>query len=119
MLRVNFVGVGRFAIAVYSDVSMGSQRERLRDERIAVLSQQLHWANAKVAYLQGDAWQTAGRTATSLQEAEQMMRQSAEIFVAAWEANRGSMRRIGQMQPKIQSRNPQLIHDIQQTLKWS
>lgn len=118
VLRVNFVGVGRFAIAVYSDVSMSSQRERLRDERLAVLSQQLHWANAKVAYLQGDAWQTAECTATSLQEVEQMMRQSAGIFVAVWEDNRGSMRRIGQMQAKIQSRNPQLIHDIQRTLKW-
>ncbi len=118
VLRVNFVGVGRFAIAVYSDLSMGSQRDRLRDERIAVLSQQLHWANAKVSYLQGDAWQAAERTAASLKEAEQMMRQSAEIFVEAWEANRGSLRRIGQMQPKIQSRNPQLIHDIQNVIKW-
>lgn len=118
VLRVNFVGVGRFAIAVYSDLSMGTQRNRLRDERIAVLSQQLHWANAKVAYLQGDTWQTAGRTAASLQEAEQMVRQSAEIFVAAWEANRGSLSRIGQMLPNIQSRNPQLIHDIQNVLKW-
>ena len=44
VLRVNFVGVGRFVVAVYVDLSMGSQREQLRDERIALLSEQLHWA---------------------------------------------------------------------------
>lgn len=118
VLRVNFVGFGRFAIAVYSDLSMGSQRDRLRDERIAMLSQQLHWANAKVSYLQGDAWLAAVNTANSLQEAEQMVRQSAEIFAKAWEANRGSLHRIGQMRRKIQRHNPQLIHDIQNVLKW-
>lgn len=116
VLRVNFVGIGRFAIAAYSDVSMGSQRERLRDERIAVLSEQLHWANAKVAYLQADVWQAAERTEASLQEAEQMMRQSAEISIRAWEANRTSLRQIGQMQANIQTHNPQLIKDIRNIL---
>ena len=116
VLRVNFVGIGRFTIAAYSDVSMGSQREGLRDERIAVLSEQLHWANAKVAYLQADVWQAAERTEASLQEAEQMMRQSAEISMRAWEANRTSLRQIGQMQAKIQTHNPQLINDIRNIL---
>ena len=118
LLRVNFVGVGRFAVAVYSDVSMGSQRERLRDERIAVLSQQLHWANAKVAYLQGDAWQAAEHTETGLREAEQMMRQSTAIFANAWEANRASLRQISHMQTKVQAHNPLLIGDIQNILTW-
>jgi hypothetical protein len=116
VLRVNFVGIGRFAIAAYSDVSMGSQREGLRDERIAVLSEQLHWANAKVAYLQADAWQAAGRTEACLREAEQLMRQSAEFSMRAWEANRTALRRIGQMQANIQDHNPQLIDDIREIL---
>lgn len=119
LLRVNFVGIGRFAVAVYSDVSMGSQRERLRDERIAVLSEQLHWANAKVAYLQADVWKTSEKTETSLREAEQMMRQSIDIFARAWEENRISLHQIGQMRNDIQARNPQLINDIQDLLKWS
>lgn len=118
LLRVNFVGVGRFALAVYSDVSMGSQRERLRDARISLLSEQLHWANAKVAYLQGDVWQAAERTETSLREVEQMMRQSAEISMRVWAANRASLHQIGQMQAKIQAHNPQLINDIRNILTW-
>ncbi|WP_321885991.1 hypothetical protein [Paraburkholderia bannensis] len=118
LLRVNFVGVGRFVVAVYSDVSMGSQRERLRDERIAMLSEQLHWANAKVAYLQADVWQTSEHTETSLREAEQMMHQSIDIFARTWEENRISLRQIGQMRADIQAHNPRLINDIQDLLKW-
>lgn len=118
LLQVNFVGIGRFTVAVYSDVSMGSQRERSQDKRIAVLSEQLHWANAKVSYLQADVWQTAERAETSLREAEQMMRQSIVIFARAWEENRASLRQIGQMRTDIQAINPRLIDDIRDLLKW-
>ena len=118
LLRVNFVGIGRFAVAVYVDLSMGSQREQLRDERIALLSEQLHWANAKVAYLQGDVWLAAERTETSLREVELMMRESIEVFSTAWDANRRSLRRIGEMNAGIRMNNPKLIDDIQEILKW-
>lgn len=118
VLRVNFVGLGRFAIAFYSDLSMGYRRNRFRDERIDILSQQLHLANAKVFYLQGGAWQAAVNTAHSLQEAERMVSQSARIFVESWEENRLAMRRIGMMQAGIDSNNPRLIEDIKKILKW-
>lgn len=119
LLRVNFVGIGRFTVAVYSDISMGIQRERLRDERIDILGQQLHWANAKIAYLQGDAWYAAERTEICLQEAERAMHQSVAIFASSWEAKRESLHRIGQLHTRIQSKNPQLIDDIQHILTWS
>lgn len=119
VLRVNFVGIGRFAVAVYSDASMGSQRERLRDERIAMLSEQLHWANAKVAYLQADTWQTAKRTETSLQETEEIMRQSIVIFARASDSNRTSLSRIGQLRGDVQAKNPGLIDDINDLIKWN
>lgn len=118
LLRVNFVGIGRFTVAVYTDLSMGSQREQLRDQRIALLSEQLHWANAKVAYLQGDAWLAAEHAETSLREAELMMRQSIVVFNVARKANRCSLRRIGQMRTGIRARNPHLIDEIQDILKW-
>lgn len=118
LLRVNIVGIGRFAVAVYSDASMGAQRERLRDERIKILSEQLHWANAKVAYLQADAWQAAERTETSLRETEETMRQSVVVFVRASEANYRSLAHIGQLRGGVQAKNPGLIADIHDLLKW-
>lgn len=118
LLRVNFVGLGRFVIAVYVDLSMGSNREQLRNERIALLSKQLHLANAKAAYFQGDAWLAARETESSLQEAELMMRQSIQIFIATWDANRRSLQRIGEMRSEIQAHNPQVIKSIKDILKW-
>jgi hypothetical protein len=36
ILRVNFVGVGRFAVAVVTDMAMGVKRSRRRNERMAI-----------------------------------------------------------------------------------
>lgn len=117
VLRVNFVGIGRFAVAVCFDASMGRQLGQLRDARIALLSAQLHLVGAKVAYLQADGWHAAERTAASLKEVEQMMIQSARIAVDAWEADRSSMQRIGQMHCGIEVNNPKLLREMQQILK--
>jgi hypothetical protein len=118
LLRVNFVGIGRCVVAVYIDLSMGAQRERLRDERIVLLCEQLHWANAKVAYLQAGVWLAAASAETSLREAEVMMRESIEAFASAWNSNHRSLQQIGEMRTGIQKHNPHLIDNIQQILKW-
>lgn len=115
-LRVNFVGIGRFAIAIYSDVSMGAERARGRDERIAAMSRHLELAHVKIAYLQADMWRAAAATEASLRETEQVMAVAAELHVRATAANDASLRRIGQMRAGIQERNPQLIGDIQHLL---
>ncbi len=116
VLRVNFIGIGRFAFAVYSDVSMGAQRGSLRDNRIALLSQQLHRQSAKVSYMQGDMWQAAAHTESALREAEQMMQQAIEVSVSAWKADRASLRRIGEMKPNLDHHNPGLVLDIRDIL---
>ena len=59
VLRVNLVGIGRFTIAVVDDVRMGVKRSRLRDERIALMNQQIHLCNAKVFYKQAEMWKEA------------------------------------------------------------
>ena len=56
LLRVNFVGVGRFAIAVGTDIAMGAKKERLNNERLQLYMEMLHWSNAKVFYTQANMW---------------------------------------------------------------
>ncbi len=56
ILRVNFVGIGRFAMAVVSDIRMETQREKFRDERIKAMNESLHLLNAKTCYRQAEAW---------------------------------------------------------------
>lgn len=59
VLRVNFVGIGRFAIACGSDISMGAQREKQRNERIQLINQQIYLLEAKVYYRQESMWVSA------------------------------------------------------------
>jgi len=117
LLRVNFVGVGRFAIAVATDVSMGIKRESLRNERMALFSEQLHLMNAKVYYLQADAWSAAETTEKTLDQAVVMMEQSAVIFVESWQANRISLKQIGMYRNGMAQHNPGLIEEIINDLK--
>jgi hypothetical protein len=118
ILRVNFVGVGRFAIAVATDVTMGMKRDKLRNERIAIFSQQLHLMNAKVYYMQADAWIAAEATEKTINEAAEMMEQATIISIKAWEANRQSMHNIGNYRHGIEKHNSGLIEDISDILTW-
>ncbi len=59
VLRVNFVGVGRFAIACGSDVSMGVKREKQRNDRIKLYNEQIYLLEAKVFYREAGMWVSA------------------------------------------------------------
>lgn len=118
LLRVNFVGVGRFAIAVGTDAAMGVKREKMRNERIAIFSEQLHLMNAKVYYLQADSWAAAEQTEKTINEAMEMMQQTSVIFLDSWKDNRESMRKIGEYRNEIEKKNSGLIDDINDVLTW-
>lgn len=84
VLRVNFVGIGRFAVAVFSDVSMGIKRSKLRNERMDIRREQIALLNAKVFYKQADMWIAAENTGQAIQEVYVVMEKSAEEFVRSW-----------------------------------
>ncbi|GHT71289.1 hypothetical protein FACS1894110_24140 [Spirochaetia bacterium] len=118
ILRVNFVGVGRFAIAVGTDIAMGIKRSKLRNERMGILSEQLHLMNAKVFYLQGDMWIAAETAEKTINEAAEMMQKTALLFIQALQENSRSLDNIGRDTPLIEEHNPGLIEDITDELKW-
>lgn len=118
LLRVNFVGVGRFAIAVTTDISMGVKREKIRNERIVLMSQQLHLMNAKVFYLQADMWESAESTVKSIEEAKTMMESTAKIAFEAWKTNRVLMDRIvGTYVDGVKIKNPDLFNNMIEILE--
>ncbi len=117
-LRVNFVGVGRFAIAITSDVAMGVKRDKRRNERIVLMSQQLHLMNTKVFYLQANMWKAAESTFATIEEAKVMMEKTAMIAVDTWKANRESMDKINNSIDGINKNNKDVVDDIIEILEW-
>jgi hypothetical protein len=118
ILRVNFVGVGRFAVAVVTDVAMGVKRSRRRNERMEIYSEQLHLVNAKVYYLQADTWISAETTEKTINEVMDIMEKTTVLFTAAMQENKKSLENIGKLVPQIEEHNPRLIEDINDVLKW-
>lgn len=109
ILRVNFVGVARFAIAVGIDVSMGVKREKARNERMALNSRALHLMNAKVYYMQAEAWVAAETTEETINEAVVMMEKAAIIHMSAWEDINQSTLNMGKSRDNIERNNPGLL----------
>lgn len=84
ILRVNFVGVGRFAIAVVTDVGMGIKREKLSDERMKLYSEMLYLSNAKIFYLEAGMWKEAEETQIVLKKTWDIAEKSIEAAGKQW-----------------------------------
>lgn len=54
ILRINFVGIGRFAIAIGTDFAMGIKKRKKEAERSEALSAYISLANIKVYYRKAD-----------------------------------------------------------------
>ena len=118
LLRVNFVGVGRFAIAVTSDVGMGISRSVKRNHRIKLQKEQILLLDAKVYYKQAGMWIAAEDAGETLEEAYGMMEKTTETFAQALVDERDSLNNIGEMATAIEDKNPGLIDDITDILEW-
>lgn len=118
LLHVNVVGVGRFVIAVATDVSMGIRRDRLRSERMYLYSEMLHLMNVKIFYSQAGMWVEAATAQQAINEALAMMEQAVMAFQKAIRENEASLVNIGHYAPKVAEKNPELITEIMRELEY-
>lgn len=118
LLRVNFVGVGRFVIAVTSDVGMGISRYVKRKQRIKLQKEQILLLDAKIYYKQAGMWIAAEDAGETLKEAYDMMEKTTERFVKAVVDIKDSLNNIGEISSAIEKKNPGLIDDISDVLEW-
>jgi hypothetical protein len=71
ILRVNFIGVGRFAVALSTDILMGRERAIDINERILLYGKYNLLENSKIYYKQENMWLTAIDTARAMQHLQQ------------------------------------------------
>lgn len=117
-LRVNFVGVGRCAIACGTDIAMGVKRSNLRNERIAVCCERLYLLNAKTFYKQANMWIAAKDAEEATEEAVDAMNEAIVLFNNAFQDINNDLNKIKGYIPLIEEKNPGLIDDINDILIW-
>lgn len=112
VLRLNFVGIGRFAIAAGTDIYMGCKREKLIDDRIRLHSEMLRLCNAKVFYKQAGMWQKAKDAKETLEKMEESAKKAVEYHVRSIEEILKQTTTISTYKPLIEKNNPRVIENI-------
>lgn len=79
LLRVNFVGVGRFAIALTADTGMGIMKTKYTSDRTQLYTQMIELCEAKVFYKAQEVWCIAENTFACLT----MVSETAEASLKA------------------------------------
>ena len=118
ILRVNFVGVGRFAIALGTDVAMGIKKNKKENERMTLRSEELNLLNAKVFYKQADMWIEAENTEKAIQEAYRSMETAVNEFSDAWEEIQSGSESRKRSADAIRENNKDFANDLLDTLEW-
>lgn len=112
VLRVNFVGVGRFAIAIVTDVSMGMKKSALENKRMILMSEQIELLNARVFYYQENMWLEIDETEKAINDIEKYIENSAKSFSLLYNDIENSVEKIGKYVPSIKQKNPGLLESL-------
>lgn len=132
LLRVNFVGVGRFAVAIGTDVAMGVKRGKLQKEKFIAIGRQLDLLDVKVSYLytsaeyeirdsleeQSKLWITAEDTVSTLMEASECTIQAVEFCKESLQEISESRRKISDYLDAIEQKNPGIKKETLDTIRW-
>ena len=118
LLRVNFVGVGRCFVAIGTDVYMATQKTKLRNERITIMSEQLHLMNAKVFYLQSEMWVEAKNAVELTEEVQEIMHKSADFFIESVNVVDDDLESIGEKTAIIEEKNAGITQEMLDAIKW-
>lgn len=118
VLRINFVGIGRFAIAIGTDIGMGIKKHKKEGERMRLTNEHINLMNAKVFYKEADMWIAAENTEKSIQEAYQCMETAMGEFSDAWEEIQSGSENRKESADAIRENNKKLANELLDTLEW-
>ncbi|HHY81987.1 MAG TPA: hypothetical protein GX505_04820 [Clostridiales bacterium] len=118
ILRVNFVGVGRFAVAVGTDVAMGIKRSGHINERISIFSEQLHLMNARVFYMQANVWLAAEAAEQTINEAMKALKYAAAAYTSVLVDIDDRIKEVGNHIDDLKEKKPDLIKEIDDIILW-
>ena len=138
ILRVNFVGIGRFAIAVATDVSMEVKKEYTKRKCGQIISQMISLSNAKFYYVNADLlceyaklfdneadmhaaeanlWIQYGNTQQAFQELSNYAEKVANFYLQSNERYYNGIDSIAQSYIKMKDNNPEFANEFLRRLE--
>lgn len=111
-LRVNFVGVGRFVIAIGNDVAMGLRKSKMKKIRIQAMIERLYLLQAKLYIKENDTWIAIEQSTEAVKQLEEKSKQSLEQLRVLWQEIENDLTNI----KKRIGNDPQLLIEINKIL---
>lgn len=118
ILRINFVGVGRFAVAIGTDIGMGVKKSRRERQRMILRGEQLQLLNAKVFLKEADMWIEAENTEKVIQETYIIMKKTATEFESAWNETKEGSKSRRESAGRIKKNNKEYADELLDLLEW-
>lgn len=81
VLRINFVGIGRFVVAIYTDVNMGHRKADEIQEKLALMSKHSMYDNAIIYYLEKGLYSELVKTAESFEHLQDVANKSVIFYI--------------------------------------
>ena len=118
VLRVNFVGIGRFAIAVGTDIGMGVKRNKLINERIECNAKIIQYQNAKIFYSESNMWVSAENVEKSMQELYKEAENCIIQVTDDYNAIQKDIKVFGKKVEALEKINPDIRERLKQRAIW-
>lgn len=133
VLRVNFANVGRFAIAIVTDVGMGIKKCRTEKERRELLGEMLRLTNTRVYYREADVmcsyaelhedearmhgaeadlWKEVGYTQDAMEELYLQVQNTGKVYWKTIEGIDDCFDELTELLPDVEKTNPGLLDEI-------
>lgn len=133
IVKVNFVGIGRFAVAIVTDVGMGIKKSNREKERSRVLSDMINLYNVKICYRQADVmcsygelhnkeadmhaaeadlWVELKNTKESMEELKRVIQQTGRYYAGVMEQMDKCLDDISVLLPDVEAMNPGLTEEL-------
>jgi hypothetical protein len=116
LLKINFVGVGRFVVSFGNDIYMGGKCEKSRNERLYRMSEQIFLKSAKLYYKQNEMWVEAKKTEDAIKEMECVARTYFENSKKIEDTTDSFGKTVATSRGGIKENNPGLLEDLQSIL---
>ena len=118
VIRINFVGIGRLAVAVGSEVAYSLKSNSLAGKRMNLINEYLLLNNAKVFYKQSDMWKSAYDCGEAIIETENIAKKSLIYLSDIVDENDKAIKSITDKIDKAEENNPGLKKSIKDIMGW-